>query len=426
MVAPVVPDQSESPLFRHEALSFTAQRTLGQVSLVQPLTLKVMTALLVAIVGAALLFLSNAEYARKTTVRGYMEPNSGVTQVFPSAPGAIVKRVMVRDGDEVKAGTPLVELVQPGVLAEGGSSADRVLVELRAQEQELAAQIAGQDAAAERTQARLRRRIEEVGAELQSQVNLVELQQDRLQLADEQLDAVTRLLSQGTVSQSRWRQELGIQFDQQKELGLFERQILAARSQLAAAQHELDEWPAVASRERLQLSLQLSRVRQQISETLRRTGVLIEAPVAGRVTALQARPGQAADQGLPLLQLIPPGQSFDCVLLLPSEAMGFIEPGQPVRLMFDAFPYQQFGTQAARLIQISAAPVAAEDLDGLVAVSTPVYIGRARPERDHILAYNQPRQIQPGMLVSADIVLEPRSILQWLLEPFYSLRGRTG
>ncbi len=41
-----------------------------------------------------------------------------------------------------------------------------------------------------------------------------------------------------------------------------------------------------------------------------------------------------------------------------------------------------------------------------------------------ISAYGQSVPLQPGMTLSADIVLEERSLLSWLFEPIISLKGR--
>jgi membrane fusion protein len=42
----------------------------------------------------------------------------------------------------------------------------------------------------------------------------------------------------------------------------------------------------------------------------------------------------------------------------------------------------------------------------------------------HIRAYGNTVPLQSGMLLSADIVLEQRSLLAWLFEPVLSLKGR--
>jgi membrane fusion protein len=45
-------------------------------------------------------------------------------------------------------------------------------------------------------------------------------------------------------------------------------------------------------------------------------------------------------------------------------------------------------------------------------------------ESQAVNAYGAEVMLQSGMLLSADIVLEQRSLLNWLFEPIISLRGR--
>ena len=96
----------------------------------------------------------------------------------------------------------------------------------------------------------------------------------------------------------------------------------------------------------------------------------------------------------------------------------------PVNIRFDAFPYQKFGMQRARVLEISRsvlAPREAGDPRG----SEPVYRVRAAIEKQSVEAFGQQVFLKPGMQFSADVVLERRSLLEWLLEPLL-VRGRRG
>jgi membrane fusion protein len=89
-----------------------------------------------------------------------------------------------------------------------------------------------------------------------------------------------------------------------------------------------------------------------------------------------------------------------------------------VNLRYDAFPYQKFGAQRARLVEIaeSAVPVQAG--------APPLFRALAALERQDVLAFGTPQTLRPGMALSADIVVDERSLLEWLLEPLFSIRGR--
>ncbi len=98
---------------------------------------------------------------------------------------------------------------------------------------------------------------------------------------------------------------------------------------------------------------------------------------------------------------------------------------QTTWLRFDAFPYQRFGLYQGEVSQLSKAVLMAQDPDSPVRIQEPVYQVQVRLNQQFIEAYGRATPpYQPGMLLNADMVLEQRSVLSWLLEPLVSLKGR--
>ena len=64
------------------------------------------------------------------------------------------------------------------------------------------------------------------------------------------------------------------------------------------------------------------------------------------------------------------------------------------------------------------------EVDMPVSLTEPVYQVNVQLDQQQIAAYGEQVPLQAGMLLSADIVLEQRSLLSWLFEPLFSLRGR--
>ena len=167
-----------------------------------------------------------------------------------------------------------------------------------------------------------------------------------------------------------------------------------------------------------------SRLEQQQLELQGRQQLLLSAPVAGRVTNLIAEPGKTIAAQQPLLTILPSGTALEAVLLVPTRAFGFVQPGQRTRLRFEAFPYQRFGIYEGEVTQTGQAILLPNELDIPVPIQEPVYRVAVALESQEIRAYGSSVPLQSGMLLSADIVLEQRSLLSWLLEPISSLRGR--
>ncbi len=114
---------------------------------------------------------------------------------------------------------------------------------------------------------------------------------------------------------------------------------------------------------------------------------------------------------------------FHADLFVPTRAIGFIEPGQSVLLRYSAFPYQQFGIHEGTVEKVTQTILLPNELDVPVQLEEPVYRVSVVPKEQTITAYGRELDLQAGMLLEASILLEGRSLGEWLLAPIYSLRG---
>jgi membrane fusion protein len=99
-----------------------------------------------------------------------------------------------------------------------------------------------------------------------------------------------------------------------------------------------------------------------------------------------------------------------------------VRPGQKVRVKYEAFPYQNFGTYTGQIIKVSHTILTSSDASGPIALKEPAYRVTAALERPDIDAYGEKIPLQADMLLSADIILERRSLVRWLLDPLLSIR----
>ena len=152
---------------------------------------------------------------------------------------------------------------------------------------------------------------------------------------------------------------------------------------------------------------------------------LFVAPITGRVAALPVSTGQAVTAGGTVAIVIPVDGKLEAELLAPSKAIGFIRPGQPVELSLQACPYQRFGTVHGTVRTVSTTVLAPNEVDfrGLD-FKEPVFRIRVALSRDSMDAYGQTVPMQPGMLVSAEIVFDRRSPIKWLFDPIYAVGRR--
>lgn len=212
----------------------------------------------------------------------------------------------------------------------------------------------------------------------------------------------------------------------EESLGRARADVASLSAQAAGVAARLAKLPHDLELTRAQLQAQAAGLTQQRAQLEGRRGYELRAPKAGRITALQASLGQAVDPTKPLMTLTPEGGGLRAELYVPSRAIGFVAPGQRVRLLYDAFPYQKFGPAWGEVREVSATVLAPQEVTAAVPVQEPVYRVTARLDAQTMRAFGAETPLQPGMALTADVILEERSFAEWLLEPLLALRARSG
>jgi membrane fusion protein len=119
---------------------------------------------------------------------------------------------------------------------------------------------------------------------------------------------------------------------------------------------------------------------------------------------------------------VPASSALQAELFVPTRAIGFVRVGQEVRILYDAFPYQHFGTYRGRIIKVSQTILIGSDISTPVEIKEPSYKVTVALDQPDIDAYGESIPLQPDMLLRADIILERRSLLNWLLNPLLGTR----
>jgi len=112
-------------------------------------------------------------------------------------------------------------------------------------------------------------------------------------------------------------------------------------------------------------------------------------------------------------------------LLVPSRAIGFIEPGSRVVMRYQAFAYQKFGQQYGHVTDISRSALSPADVATLIGerpqTAQPMYRVQVALDSQHVLAYGKPEPVRPGMALEADILIDRRRLIEWVFEPLYGM-----
>ena len=414
---------AEQGLFRANAVKQQSARLDGDVIIAQPLSSTLLTVILVGVVLTLLTFLSLASFNRKETVTGYLKPDMGLAKVMSPRSG-VIQQVFIEDGQQVQAGDRLALLSMPDNLAIGDSLSSTLQqgiqqqIALVSQRREQVITQFNQQASEYQSRLRLSQNLLQ---DLQAQQQLL---QERLALHLQRQQDFIALQQRGAISATELQQQQELVLNLRQQLAELNASAQNQKAQFAQLEGLIERLPGEQQQQLTLLDSELSRLSQQYTELSARGEMLITAPISGRVTNLVAETGANVRAELPLLTIMPDNAELQAILLVPTRAYGFVMPGQRTRLRFDAFPYQRFGLYEGEVIKTAQAIVLPGEVDMPVAVQEPVYRVQVALGQQEIRAYGNTVPLQSGMLLSADIVLEQRSLISWLFEPILSLQGR--
>lgn len=414
---------SVQKLFRDEALQHHKDKLLGEVLLIRPLALSVLTILAVTVAIALALFLYAGEYTRKARLAGFLVAKQGVAKVYAREAGIVIEKRVAERG-QVKQGEVLAVLSLERGSTRTGETAAAVSSEMGRRRENLAEERNKQVELAGLETEQIRKRIVHLEDELKQARNEAKAQEQRVTTLREITDRFRELSRENFVSPVQYQQRLNEQQEQEVKLENVRRSISSLERELSQARSDLPTSELRAKNRIAALDRAISELDQQRVETEARRDYVLTAPIDGTVSNLQFEVGQNVAASAALLSIVPHDAELEVQLLAPSSAMGFINEGQTVALRYQAFPYQRFGHQNGRVIEVAQTISNPNEHSGPIVPREPVYRVTVKPDKQTVLAYGKELPLQAGMLLEGDVSLDRRRIYEWVLEPLYSLTGR--
>lgn len=176
--------------------------------------------------------------------------------------------------------------------------------------------------------------------------------------------------------------------------------------------------------EKLQLQLQTARVEAEAAARIRFENIdkdnflQIVAPVSGVITDLSStQPGDKVQANAPLGGIAPADARKVVKVEVAEQDRAFLREGLPVKLKFNAFPYQRYGIINGTLEYISPATKPAPQ------TRQPVYEARVSLERDHYLVAETTYPLRYGMTATVEVVVRARRLIDLALDPFRQIGG---
>ncbi|WP_172438925.1 HlyD family secretion protein [Porphyrobacter sp. TH134] len=407
-------------LFRAEVFQQKKDRLSGSVSIAVPLAWQVIGLLIFGSLAVAITFLSLATYSRVETVTGAIVPDKGIAAIIPTRPGTI-DEIMVNDGEQVAKGTTLVAIRAEEDSASGLSAAALTEQAIAQQDASLLAQQAAAARVAAAQQGQLLTQASGLRAEIEQLQSQIVLQQSLVASARSDLEKAQGVAERGFISRADLQAREDTLLSRQQQLSQLQQSLTARRATLSQLSSNAASISAQAQSETANIAAARAQVAQQAAGNAGARSYALTAPLAGTVTALTMRSGQRVGAQTQIMAIIPSNARLRAELLVPTQAIGFVKRGQEVRLAIDAFPYQRFGTIKGTIITVASSPVSQTLPNGSVVSAYPVVVDIADPR---IIAFGRTERLVPGMTLTARIITEKQSLIEWLFEPLFAVRKR--
>jgi len=406
-----------------------------------------------------LLWLTFGEIDVVASAPGKLIPADNV-KLVQSSEGGIVRTILVRDGQHVKKGQPLVALDPTVSTAEAAQAqkalrtaeldAARAKAILSALDGHALAFVAPQGTPAEIAETQRSLAAAELG-DIQSGVAAYEADRrssasareearkqaikldETLPLLDEQLNANEQLLAKGYVSKLKViemrRQRMATARDRDIALDTANK----AQAQMARAGNSASQ---SRSQARAKVLDQLAKAeaeadlrREELTKATQRSSLQqLLSPVDGTVAQLAVHTiGGVVEPAKPIMVIVPKGGSLVAEVKLANRDVGFVRVGQPVAVKLEAFPFTRYGTVPGHVEWISADAVEDERVAQMRQTAPGlVYTVRVLLDRTAFRRDNEQAQLSAGMSTTADIRTGRRSIISYLLSPIDEARLEAG
>jgi hemolysin D len=143
--------------------------------------------------------------------------------------------------------------------------------------------------------------------------------------------------------------------------------------------------------------------------------LIVLSPVSGTVTEVTfTQAGDKVQSSTPLVSVAPMGARKMLKVDIAERDAAFLEEGAPVKLKFNAFPYQRYGFLEGTLEYMS--PTTQRDTPDQI----PSYKGYVSLAREHFEVDGKEQPLRYGMAAVAEIIVRERRVIDMVLDP---LRG---
>ncbi|MEW5728021.1 MAG: HlyD family type I secretion periplasmic adaptor subunit [Pseudomonadota bacterium] len=440
---PPVPAESSRPPIkqssrqaRHLAQAVQLEES-GTAPLVRYTMFASSLAVLLFVVWAALTRIDEVAIAE-----GEVVP-TGSIQNIQHLEGGIVEEVMIKEGQLVEEGQPLLRLSPAQALADLEQSRAREMTLLLKAERLRAfaegrvpdfsfaapqyAGLVADNLAIFQTQLGLRDSQRSVIMaqmdQKRSELRLLEGQhhtlQEQVNALAEELRMREELVGRGLVSRVVYLDNKRELARVQGELARIKGQTITAREALVEVENRLVDNQASTHKQTMdELGVTVSELAQVQESILRLEDrvkrLVVTSPTRGYVKGLVFKnPGSVIQPGALVCELVPTDRELKVEAKVTTRDIGFVKPGQRVKVKVTTYDFARYGAVWGELISTSASSFVNEEGD-------PYFKASVKLDQNFVGDKPGVHVIAPGMTVQAEIITGDKTLLQYMLKPIFT------
>lgn len=415
-------------LFRREVVDAQRFAALGSVSVVQPIRVWWIACAIGMAAIAVVAFLAVGSYTRRTRVDGLLVPDRGIATVVAPVAG-VVTEIAVEEGGKVVAGRRVAIVSVSNATAAAGDSMTAIGKQIAVRRDSVERDADAQRSMIDLQLAAMMEQRAAMGQELASLESEIAANREKVEIARELWKKLAQLQEGSFVSELQVKEKEMEVIERTSALKSLERQSIGIRREMAQTDQSMRELPLRRGSNDAGRRSELAALDQELIESASSREVAILAPADGAVSVQIAKRGESIQAGQPILSVLQSNSRLEAELIVPSSAIGFVSQGDRVRLRYEAYPFQKFGQYLGTIRRVGrsaiADPGADPDTDSNAGSGRrdPVYKVVVELDSQYVMAYGKSERLMPGMSLQADILGERRSLIDWIFEPLYSLRG---
>ncbi|MDZ8187269.1 MAG: HlyD family efflux transporter periplasmic adaptor subunit [Nostoc sp. ChiSLP02] len=162
-----------------------------------------------------------------------------------------------------------------------------------------------------------------------------------------------------------------------------------------------------------QTKSQIISIRLQIQQRVVRSpinGVIFELPTT--------KPGAVVQVGQRIAQIAPKNADFILKANMPNQDSGFLKLGMPVKVKFDAYPFQEYGIGQGKVTWISPDSKISQTPQGNIEN----YELEITLDQQYLENGNKRIPLTAGQTANAEVIIRQRRVIDFVLDPFKKLQ----